>query len=368
MKKKIICILISVILIIETFTLLTKLLVPKYVTSIPEGSLIEEFYREKQHDDQVVFVGDCECYENISPITLYEEYGITSYIRGSAQQLIWQSYYLMEDTLKYETPEVFVYNVLSMKYGEPQSEAYNRLNLDGMRWSKSKYNAIKASMTEKESMIDYVLPLLRYHQRWNQLTDEDFTYFFKKKPMLAHNGFLMRADELGIDPKDVPSPQPLLDYTLSENCYKYLDKMVALCKKNDVKLVLMKAPSLYPAWYDEWEAQIEDYAKKNDLYYINFLEKIDKVGLDYNHDTYDQGLHLNLSGSEKMAKYFGKILKKKYGLSDGRKDPDVAENWNQKIKAYNDEKEAQYAELEKYGYLKSWGAKKPEESSKKKKK
>lgn len=362
MKKKIICIQLSVVMILATFTFLSKLLIPKYVTNVPEGSLIEEFYREKVHDDEVVFVGDCECYENISPITMYKKYGITSYIRGSAQQLIWQSYYLMEDTLRYETPDVFVFNVLSMKYGEPQSEAYNRLNLDGMRWSKSKYKAIKASMTSKESMIDYIFPLLRYHQRWNQLTDEDFTYLFKKKPQLAHNGFLMRADERGINPDDIPKPEPLLDYTFSETCYYYLDKMVKLCKENGVELVLMKAPSLYPAWYDQWDQQIKDYAEKNNIYYINFLEKTEEIGLDYNHDTYDQGLHLNLSGAAKMAKYFGKILKEKYGLYDGREDPEVAANWAGKVKAYDEEKKAQYAELEKYGYLKSWGAKKPEET------
>ena len=49
-----------------------------------------------------------------------EKYGITSYIRGSAQQLVWQSYYLLEETLKYEKPKVVVFNVLAMKYNEPK--------------------------------------------------------------------------------------------------------------------------------------------------------------------------------------------------------------------------------------------------------
>ena len=84
------------------------------------------------HND-VIFIGDCEVYENISPVTLWQEYGITSYIRGSAQQLIWQSYYLLEETLRYETPKVVVFNVLSMKYNEPQNEAYNRMTVDGMK-------------------------------------------------------------------------------------------------------------------------------------------------------------------------------------------------------------------------------------------
>ena len=41
---------------------------------IVEGAMIAEYYdEEKDHD--VVFIGDCEIYENFSPITLWEEYG-----------------------------------------------------------------------------------------------------------------------------------------------------------------------------------------------------------------------------------------------------------------------------------------------------
>ena len=57
-------------------------------------------YYDETLDHDVLFVGDCELYENISPIKLWQDHGITSYIRGSAQQLVWQSYYLLEDALK----------------------------------------------------------------------------------------------------------------------------------------------------------------------------------------------------------------------------------------------------------------------------
>lgn len=354
MKKRIVLFVLSLCIILSTFFLLQKLLVPKYVDEIPEGSLIEEYYQSSfQHD--VVFVGDCEVYENISPVTLWEEYGISSYIRGSAQQLIWQSYYLMEDTLKYEKPKVMVFNVLSMKYGEPQKEEYNRLNLDGMRWSESKYKAILASMTEDESIIDYIFPLLRYHQRWSELMPEDFEYLWKDKPLLSHNGFLMRADVLPVE--TIPKETPLSDYQFSSTSYQYLDMMRDLCKENGVELVLMKAPSLYPEWYDEWNQQMEDYAKENDLLYINFLDQIDDIGLDFQKDTYDAGLHLNLTGAEKLASYFGNILQENFNLSNHHQDSEYKDVWQDIVERYNQMKQQQYDELDKYGYLKSFGAK-----------
>ena len=149
MKKKWIKLAVSALIIVGSLFLLQRLLLPKYVTDVVEGALIAEYYEEEK-DHDVVFIGDCEVYENFSPVVLWEEYGINSYIRGSAQQLIWQSYYLLEDTLRYEKPDVVVFNVLSMKYNEPQKEAYNRMSLEGMRWSSSKVKAIQASMTKEE--------------------------------------------------------------------------------------------------------------------------------------------------------------------------------------------------------------------------
>ena len=246
--------------------LLQELLVPKYMESSREGALTGEYYANAGGND-VIFVGDCEVYENFSPITLWEEYGITSYIRGSAQQTIWQSCYLLEETFAYETPEVVVFNVLAMKYDTPEStgsaskrEAYNRMTLDTMRWSGAKWDAIVASMTEDESIFTYLFPILRYHDRWSQLTEEDAAYWFHKETV-SDNGYLMQT---GVKPYTTPYTQPpLADDAFGENSWYYLDRMVQLCRAHGTQLVLVKAPSQYPVWWEQWDAQIRDYAEAN---------------------------------------------------------------------------------------------------------
>ena len=332
---------VTTILVVISLFLLQKLLQPKYMSDVVEGRLIAEYYGEEKNHD-VIFIGDCEVYENFSPKVLWEEYGINSYIRGSAQQLIWQSYYLLEDTLRYEKPDVVIFNVLSMKYDEPQKEAYNRMTLEGMKWSASKVKSIQASMTEQEEFMDYVFPILRYHSRWSELGSEDVKYMFGKETV-SHNGYYMRVD---VKPaENVPEGNILADYQFGENAYDYLDKMTQLCKENDIELVLIKAPSLYPYWYDEWETQIEEYAEENDLKYINFLNLIEETGLDFSKDTYDGGLHLNLSGAEKITEYLGEFLRNEYELPDHRSEKELQEIWDQKIILYEREKERQYAEL-----------------------
>lgn len=352
MKKKLISSILAVIVFVLIFSFLQRLLMPKYMTEIFEGNLVEEYYNSnKDHD--VIFLGDCEVFSNISPVTLWEQYGITSYIRGSAQQLIWQSYYLLEETLTYEKPELVVFNVLAMKYDEPQNEAYNRMTIDGMKWSKSKINAIRASMTEEENFIDYVFPILRYHSRWSELGKEDFKYMLNKDP-LSHNGYLMRADIKPVG--KIPKGRILPDYEFGENSYKYLDKITQLCKDNDVELILIKSPSVYPYWYEEWDEQMVDYAKVHNLTYINFLDLAADIGIDYQTDTFDGGLHLNLSGAEKFTEYFGKILSEDFALENRKDEVELARLWNEMSKHYEWMREDQLYELATYGKLISYGA------------
>lgn len=334
-KKRIPAALLVVVLMVGGLWLLQKLVVPKYQTDIPEGSMIAEYY-EDASNHEVIFLGDCEVYTNISTMTLWENYGITSYIRGSAQQLSWQSYYLLEDILQYETPKVVVFSVQALQYNTPQSEAYNRMSIEGMRWSMAKVGNIKASMTKEEDFIEYIFPLLRYHSRWSELTEEDIRYLFSRD-LVTHNGYYLRTE---VKPQmEFPEPTPLADYRLGNKAMEYLSKMTALCEEKGIELVLVKAPIAYPYWHDEWDAQVATFAKEHNLVYINYLSQIDEIGLDMSRDTYDGGLHLNVTGAEKLADYIGSWLVENYELTDYRKDEDYASLWQEKLERYNKAKE-----------------------------
>ena len=341
MKKKIwiasVCLCLCTVLLLQFCSLLLR---PKYVSTSREGSLIAEYYAEEGNAHDVLFVGDCEVYESFTPPTLWEEYGITSYVRGSAQQLAWQSYYLLEETLQYETPRVVVFNVLALKYGTPQDEAYNRMTLDGMRLSATKLRAIRASMTEEESLASYLFPLLRFHSRWKELKGEDWRYLFGHEAV-SHNGYLMQTEIRG--GRAEITPTPLADYTLPATSMEYLDRMRDLCAQKGITLILIKAPTndWRYHWYDEWDAQIVEYAATNNLSYYNFIPLTEEIGIDWSTDTYDAGVHLNVYGAEKLTSYFGAILADEFGLAGHKDDERLSAVWAEKLAAYNAEKAAQ---------------------------
>ena len=331
------CILSAVLLFVGAVAVLTPILQPKYVSKSPEGSLTEEYYasvKETYHD--VLFIGDCEVYESFVPAILWEEYGISSYVRGGAQQLVWHSYYMLEDALRYETPEVVVFNVLALKYGVPQREEYNRLALDGMEWSSVKVDAIKASMTDEEDFLSYVFPILRYHSRWSDLSREDFAYAFGAKPAVSDSGYLMQTAVVPYDPTKDEIPMTPSDYVLPETSMAYLDRMVTLCRENGITLVLVKAPTnaWQYHWFEEWDEQVSAYAAENDLSYYNLIDDAEAMGLDMSTDTYDGGVHLNVYGAEKLTRYFGNILKTSTNLPDRRGDKAMSSVWQARVETY----------------------------------
>lgn len=336
MKKRIIIGVCATVAVILALTLVQALVVPKYIDN-PEGLLVGEYYSEAGGHD-VIFVGDCEVYESFIPAVLWEKHGISSYVRGSAQQLAWQSYYLLEETFEYETPRVVVFNVLALKYGTPQSEAFNRMTLDSMKWSSSKLEAVKASMTEEENFLDYVFPILRFHSRITDLSGDDFKYIFNAKKV-SHSGYLMQKNIVPLT-EEMDEGRNLRDYTLPEGAMDYLDKMKELCEENGSELVLIKSPTNSWAywWYDEWDEQVREYAEENELAYYNFIDKTEEIGIDYSTDTYDAGVHLNVYGAEKMTDYFGNILKENHGLSDLTHGDAVVAAWETRVKEYYEER------------------------------
>ena len=337
------------ILFIVLFLGLQRLVVPKYQEELVEGAMTREYY-EDDKNHQILFLGDCEVYSNYSPITLFNEFGYTSYIRGNSQQLMSSSYHLLRETLRYETPNIVILSVNALRYGEEyEKESYHRLLLDGM-----KNSSIKETIVEGETFLSYLFPSFRYHSRIFQLTSEDFKYYFQKK-QITHNGYLMRVDTLPVT--TIYRGTPLSNYEFPKENMEYLEKIRKLCQENDIELILIKTPSTYPYWYEEYDNQVKEYAYSNHLTYLNLYDKVEEMEIDYQLDTYDAGLHFNIKGAEKLTRYLGSYIQDHYLLEDMRRDEKTAKKYEEKTKYYEEMKEEQYLELEKYGKITMYGGK-----------
>ena len=317
------------------------LLVPHDKAANPEAFLLADYFEADTTRDEVVFLGDCEVYEAFSPVALWEEYGISSRVCGTPQQLMWHSYAILEEVLRHSTPRVVVLGVYGLIYDEPQSEAYNRMVFDHLPSSATKWQVLRDAMTKGESMASYLLPLLRYHDRWTELSWRDVTTLLEEEAPVSVRGYLVKTD---IVPGDVPNHEgalPPRDTAFSGMALDYFERIVTLCREREIELVLVKAPTdswRYP-WHDEYEQKAVALAEQYDLPYYNFLHDIEAIGLDFSTDTYDAGLHLNVYGAEKLTTYFGKILKENYQLTDTRLSNYDFVAWKKDIARYELQKQ-----------------------------
>ena len=141
-------------------------------------------------------------------------------------------------------------------------------------------------------------------------------------------------------PEQEGRPPRLPDYTLPETSMDYLERMRLLCEKNGTELILVKAPTnpWRYWWYDQWEEQVAEYADKTGVSYYNMIPLCEEIGIDWSRDTYDEGVHLNVYGAEKVSRYFGEILQERHGIADRRDEAEAAARWNERVRAYYEEK------------------------------
>ena len=305
---------------------------PKYITENIDGNVTAEFYNVKTPIDAAYF-GSSTVYDAIPADFLWHEYGIASYTRANASQTLWQSYYLIKDTLRTNRPQLITVDMSFMKYGEEfVEEPSNRKMMDGMRFSLDKIRCAKVSMWEGEDIYSYIFPVLRFHSRWNDLKDEDFRYAFKR-PAVTYDGYIMEFDETEEDISYEPPEDEDRDFP--EKAKLYLNKIIDLCRREDIDLLLMKTPTFANNWYPSYDRILTGIAEENEnCEYLNFDYLRDELDLDIKKDYVDGFNHLNNRGAEKFSRTFGKYISEKYELPDHRDDQNYAVYWDKQYERY----------------------------------
>ncbi|MEG2769361.1 MAG: hypothetical protein RR902_00920, partial [Oscillospiraceae bacterium] len=105
---------------------------------------------------------------------IFEKCGITGYSFASPGQKMLTSSYYVKEALKYQKPKVMVIETHLLLADFKTS--FNRAALDYMRFSKDKIDAIQAADEQGETLASYMITMLRYHARWENLGKIDFKY------------------------------------------------------------------------------------------------------------------------------------------------------------------------------------------------
>lgn len=256
-------------------------------------------YSEKENTIDVLVVGDSESYSSISPMQIWSEHGITSYVCGTPKQSLCESYRFISKTLKTQKPKIVMMetNALFRKY------------------SLKKYVQFKGE--------DF-FPIFEYHNRWKTLKKEDLKFNIDYTRDETLKGFRLSKKIKAAQVKNYKKKTDKVKDIPSWNLH-YIKKIQDLCQDNHIELILVSTPST-----KNW-----NYAKHNSLVQlskemkIEFLDLnlVDQIKINWNKDTRDKGDHLNYNGAIKVTKYLGQYLSQNKKLKSHKQDKYYSK-WN----------------------------------------
>ena len=115
-----------------------------------------------------------------------------------------------------------------------------------------------------------------------------------------------------------------------------MDRILRLCQKKGKKVLIYSLCS--PDCYDTARINaLSDYAAAKGVDYIDLNRKWREIGIDWSHDTRDEGDHLNEYGVAKVTAYMGAYMKDRYALTDHRGDQAYS-SWDDLRTAYDETK------------------------------
>ncbi|PWM58453.1 MAG: hypothetical protein DBX91_09220 [Subdoligranulum variabile] len=302
-----------------------ELLKPKYYYNDdwPSTNTFQDFYRLEKNSVDVLMFGSSHAMCALDPLVLYDNYGITSYNLSSEQQSLVVTYYWLREALKYQTPKAVIVDTY-MLHKFSDNYIYNEMNcsegavrkaMDNMRLSPLKWEA--AQVIEKldptQDALSYLLLNIRYHTRWTDLGEGDYT----QNAMVAHGALKGYAMMDGADPNLEYTPFTAAEAETADPdimmgaSKEYLDKIVALCKEEGIQLILANIPCAETAGR---YISTKDYADANGVPYYDFNEESLYRAIQYD-ASQDLLSHPNYRGAEKVSNYLGKVLVEEYGVT-----------------------------------------------------
>ena len=343
MKRKMILKLVSFCAVfLLLFVAVSGVIKPKWLArdSMWEpATLIEEgFYAEPENSLDVICIGSSHVFLDISPMAMWKAEGITAYDLTSSIQRMWVSYYYLKEALKYQTPKVVVLDALAVHMDEYNDEDRNRKAHDYMKLSPEKIESVKNSIDPEgeESLTSYLFPVMRYHDRWKELSESDFTFFSKEKNYFAKGYDLNFQSVPYTGPADYMQPSEEV-VSFGEKSGQFLQKIVDLCKEKNIALQLVKTPYAY--WNTAQSNGVKAFADKNSVDFLDLNLHLSEMGVDWAVDSSDGGGHMNIAGAEKVSRFLGKYLKDRYALPDRRGDS-AYRQWSLEEQVYDAEKAA----------------------------
>ena len=278
------------------------------------------FYESNTNFD-VVFLGTSHVWNHVLPMELWHDYGISSYNWGYSNCTPAENYYLLQDILKYTKPKLIVMDVHGISEYEGRANGKHEadrieqqhVQFDSLPiWSINKFHAAKDVWDDYEHNDDFVWNFIMYHNRWNELGEDDFNYEYTTEKGACFLSGLGTSSY-----NKIPGDEKTEIDTV---CYEYYLMILDYCQENNIQVLCAYLPFAASGGQQRIANTMGDIvANYDNCSYVNMLnENI----LNFNTDICPDNGHLNYSGASKVTSWLGDYLIENYKLDDFRNNKD----------------------------------------------
>ena len=268
------------------------------------------FYNEEEDQFEVMFFGPSHAYAAFSPLVIWEETGIKSYVFSTQQQPLWATYTYIKEALKTQSPALIVLECRMalgdkeyyMEEGDDKAVTYPYMDDLPLSWNKVEL-AVQ-SAPEPEERFGLLFNFMMYHSRWNDLHREDFT-FRRDEARDPYKGFVMLEPQEPLQPRPASETVVRTAPLLEKNQY-WLEKIIRLCREEGIELWLIKSPSNLELEEKALLNTVEETARRYNVPFHDFNVDYADIGLD--ESMFFDAHHMDALGAGKFSRYFAHIL------------------------------------------------------------
>ena len=302
-------VIVFLLIFIMVLSLSGKLFVP---FSNERSNQNRTFYHLEKNSVDVLIVGSSTLLVGLSPLELWDNYGLVAYTRGGSVQIPEITYLNIKEAYKTQKPKVVVMGI-TMLFGEYDVDEYEpfvRGGMDVKKFSWDKLEVIREIVDQSNSQntLDYIFPLLRYHDRWKEIEWEDVEHLKYKYDYMRgqYPRYKVEKIESRAEVNKAISPEKY-----NVRAWEYYKKAIDYCKMQGTDVVVVALPD------DRWTygryLTAKELLDEMDVDYVDFNleEAIADMDLDWDVDFYDAH-HLNPLGAKKATDYLGQFLVENY--------------------------------------------------------
>ena len=313
-------------------------LVVQFYLTCPEdyrnNEWIGGFFEEEPETLDAVYLGSSEVYAFFQPPLAWDKYGIAVHNFTSNSQPFEAAKYIIEECRKTQPNAVFIIDTKQLIKNYTQDKYVVNLHYLFDYWpaSTTKYKAMTELLFKGNysflnifQKFELYVPLYRYHDRWQALTEEDISRSLNGlKGGSIYNRFLHNvADVEDISIVYDHGTLPIEDYR-----EEAIRDLCQYCIDNDVKVMFVSSPvCLENVEKRQKYNYIGEIIQEYGLFFRDFNYEYDEIGIVFEEDYYDRD-HCNIYGSMKYTDYLCRILLEEHGFEDKR-GQEGYESWEQ---------------------------------------